>query len=317
MALNFPYPAVINDTYTDPNGRLWVYDGVKWNVDNGTANRTFSGAKVSLTALTALTATATALDFDEEEFDTENYYAFTTANRFTVPKTGYYRIDGTFYTSANGSGNSYTFSLKKNGSVTLTTQTSAPNESANYDSTIELEAGDYLEVYCSESTATGALLSGSYMEITLIGRTPGVSLTPGDTFSGVKTVLTSAVSTTANLTAIAWDTTEYNINADVQGNLYWSANSSSNLTVKTTGYYQIKSYIAAGSAGADNSYYIQLKKNNNMFLSNVVLGPNDYAYLDELYQLSANDYVQLYANNAGATGTLLTSTNLEIIRLGI
>lgn len=317
MALNFPYPAVTNDTYTDPNGRLWVYDGVKWYVDNGTANKTFSGVKVSLDTLTALTPTALPLDFDVEDFDTGNYYSFLNANRVTVSKTGYYRIDGTFYTNANGSGNSYSFMLKKNGTVTLTSQTAAPNESANYDATLELNAGDYLEVFCSESTGTGSLLSGSYMEVTLVGLTPGVALTPGDTFSGVKTLVTTAVSTTANLIPIAWDSVQYNINADAQGNLYWAAGNASNVVIKTSGYYQIKSYIGAGSSGADNSYYIRLKKNNNQFLSNVTLGPNDYAYLDEIFQLNANDYIQLYANNAGSVGTLLTSTNLEVIRLGI
>lgn len=35
MSLNFPSPAVLNQTYDAPNGVLYVYDGEKWTIKVG------------------------------------------------------------------------------------------------------------------------------------------------------------------------------------------------------------------------------------------------------------------------------------------
>lgn len=318
MALNFPSAPVALQTYTDDNGVIWEFDGIKWDVVTGTSKKLFSGAKVSLTSAASLTATATALDFDVEDFDTGNYYDFAQASRLSVAETGYYRIAGTFYTGAAGSGESYIFTLKKNGSTTLTTQTCSANQSANYDATILLTAGDYLEIFVSEASATGTLLVGSYVEIQRLGFSAGSVINQADIFSGVRTLVSSAITLSSTPTAISWTSTDFNENADALGNVYWTAGAPTRITIKTTGYYQIKSFLTTGSAGTSDSYVITLKKNNTTnIVSSTNLGPNDNANIDQLFSFAANDYIELFVSNTGSVGTILSSVYLEFIRVGV
>lgn len=318
MALNFPSSPVASQIYTDDNGVIWEFDGTKWAVNTGTTKKLFSGAKVRLTTAAALTSTPTALDFDVEDFDTGDYYDFSQASRFTVPDTGYYRVAGTFYTGPNGSGESYSFMLKKNGTLILTTQTCSANQSANYDSSIFLNAGDYLEIFSSENSSTGTLISGSYIEISRLGYSSGSALNQADIFSGVRTLVSSDVTMTSTPTAISWASTSFNENADALGNVYWTISQPTRITVKVTGYYQVKSFITTGTNSATNSYTVTLKKNNTTnVVSSATLGPNDNANIDEIFLFNANDYIELFASNSGSVGTILSSVYLELIRLGV
>jgi hypothetical protein len=318
MALNFPSSPTTGQTYTDDNGVIWEYDSTKWNVVTGTSKKLFSGAKVRLTATATLNSTPSVLDFDVEDFDVGDYYDFTQASRYTISQTGYYRVAGTFYTGTNGSGESYTYTLKKNGSVTLTTQTSSANQAASYDSSILLNAGDYLQIEVSESSSTGTLLSGSYFEIQRLGYSSGSGINAADIFSGVRTIVNSNITLSSTATAISWTSTEFNENADAFGNLYWSIAQPSRITIKVSGYYQIKSFMTTSSDGAANSYTISLKKNNTTnIVSSVLLGPNDNANIDELFFFNVNDYIELFASNSGSVGSILSPVYLELIRVGV
>lgn len=318
MALNFPSSPVASQTYTDSNGVVWEYDGIKWVVNTGTTKKLFSGAKVRLTTTTSLSSTPSALDFDVEDFDVGNYYTFSEASKFSIAATGFYRIAGTFYTGSTGSGESYVFTLKKNGTTVLTTQTCAANQSANYDSTIFLNGGDYLEIVVSETSSTGTLLSGSYIEISRLGLSSGTGINEADVFSGVRTKVNSDITLSSTATAVSWTSTDFNENADALGNVYWNISEPTRITIKVTGYYQIKSFITTSSLGASNSYTITLRKNNaTNIVSSVLLGPNDNANIDEIFSLNANDYVELFVSNSGSVGSILSSVYVELIRLGV
>lgn len=318
MALNFPSSPTASQTYTDDNGVIWEFDATKWNVVTGTTKKLFSGAKVRLTTTATLNSTPAVLDFDVEDFDTGEYYNFAQAARYTISTTGYYRIAGTFYTGVNGSGESYTFTLKKNGTLTLTSQTSSANQSASYDASILLNAGDYLEIEVSESSSTGTLLSGSYIEIQRLGYSSGSAINQADVFSGVRTLVSSNVTLSSTPTAISWTSTEFNENADAFGNVYWTISQPSRITVKITGYYQIKSFITTSSEGSVNSYTLTLKKNNTTnIVSSVLLGPNDNANIDEIFFFNANDYIELFASNSGSVGSILSPVYVELIRVGV
>lgn len=317
MALNFPDSPVNGTTYTDTNSVLWQYDGVKWDVITGTTNRLFSGAKAALTTTAALTDTATAIDWDVETFDVGDYFALTAADRFVIPATGFYRINSIIYTGAAGSGSSYGVMIKINGTTTLSESTIAANQSISYDETVELQAGDYVQVYVSEAESVGTLLTGSFLEITRQGLTPGVGVTAATAFSGVKAEISLAVSTTSTPTAIAWTSTEFDSNADAMGSTYWTVATAGRLTVRQTGYFRVKVMIATGSAGTDNSYTVALKKNTSTTVATVTLGPNDMATIDETYTLAANDYLEIFVSNSGSVGTILNTATFEITRLGI
>lgn len=317
MPLLFPSSPTLDQTYVDANSTTWIFDGVKWNVLIGEAYRQFNGARVSLNTAATLTLTPTPLTYDVEEFDTGNYFTFTAAERFTITETGYYRIASTYYTGSGGSGSSYTFNLRQNGVTDLTTQICAANQAANYDATAFLTSGTYLDVLVSESTATGTLLPGSFVEVTKLGNAPGAGINRSDRFSGARVYISSAVLLTATPTAISWSAAEFDVNADVSGNNYWNVGTPSRITARISGYYQLKSFLTSGVNGADNSHTVVLRKNGTTALTTTIMSPNDTVLLDEIFNLAQNDYLEIIASNSGSVGSILTSSYIEIIRLGV
>ena len=317
MALNFPSAPQVDDTYTDQNGRLWLYDGVKWEVSRGSSNKLFSGAKARLDTFYSLTSTPTALDYDSEEFDIDNYFTLTQASRLTVSRDGYYRISGTLFTGSLGTGSSYTFSLVKNGTITLQTVTVAANQAANYDAIIQLSGTDYVQVFVSEADSIGTLLAGSYVEITRVGLTAGTAIGSANAFSGVRARLTSPYTMASTPLSIVWNAYDYDTNANEQGETYWNAATPTRLVIKKTGYYNVKSFIYTSTDGAANSYVITLRKNAGTTLATINLSANDFASIDEIMYLQQNDYLQILAYNTGSVGQITTDTYLEITRLGV
>lgn len=317
MALNFPTTPQIDDTYTDQNGRLWLFDGVKWEVSRGSSNRLFSGAKVRLDTYYSLTSTPTPLDYDSEEFDIDDYFTLSQASRLTIRRNGYYRITGTFFTGSMGTGSSYTFSLVKNGTVTLQTVTVAANQAANYDAIIQLNGDDYIQIYVSEAQAIGTLLAGSYVEIVRLGLTAGTAIGSANAFSGVRARLTAPYTMASTPLSIVWNSYDYDTNANEQGETYWNAAIPTRLVIKKTGYYNIKTFIYTGTDGAADSYVITLRKNASDTLATINLSANDNASIDEILYLQQDDYLQILAYNTGSVGNVTTDSYFEITRLGV
>ena len=317
MALNFPNSPSTNDTYTDSNSAVWQYDGVKWNVITSATKKVFSGAKVRNSALINLTATSTAISWNTEVFDVDNYFDSGLSTRLKAPLTGFYRIVATVSTSSDGVGSNYTFEIKKNGTTSLVTTTAGANQSVVYDEIVELTQDDYVELYASESGAVGDIAANSTFEMHRMGLSIGTGISANQAFSGVRTTLTAVESLTSTPTALAWDTTDFNVNASVLGETYWDAGTPSIVRVKSAGYFRIKSFVEAGAGGATNSYTITLKKNGSTNLESVTMSPNDFVDLDEVYSLADSDYVQILASESNNTGTISTNSYLEVVRLGL
>lgn len=312
MALNFPSNPSINDVYTDANAIVWEFDGVKWNVETGTAYKTYSGVKLKLSTSYNLTSISSAVSFDTEEFDTDTYFNLTNPSRVSITKSGYYRINASVFSSPNGS--SYTISIKKNGSIELASTTIAPNQFSNFDEIIELVVGDYIEVYASDSSSTGALTNNSVLEVTRLGLPLGTSIPRAESFSGARAKLTSVYNVTSTSTAINWNATDFNQNANASGSLYWSNSSPSRLTIYTTGYYRLSCDLAIGPAQAVT---LVLKKNGSTNIDTVSIPPSGGARIDETVLLSINDYIELYANDVNSTGSILADSYFEITRIGV
>lgn len=318
MALNFPSNPTNLQQYTDDNGIVWEYLSSKgvWNVLKDDALKDFYGAKITLDANFALTPTSIAVSFDTEVFDVGSYYNLSSPTKFTVSRTGFYRINLLIVAGPLGSGASYTFSVKKNGSTTLTTTVAGANQSVAYDEIVQLVSGDYVELYASESESVGDIVAGSFFEIQNIGDAVGSAQSPATAFSGVELVLTSAEALTSTASAITWDSADFNTNADINGNLYWSLSDPSKVYVYTTGYYNVKAFFQAGSQGSDESYTIDLRFNNTSSVS-ASLGPNDSVNFDDIYNISSGSYLQFFAKDDIAVGELTTDSYFELIRLGV
>lgn len=312
MPLNFPSSPTNGQTYTDDNAVVWEFDGVKWNVITGTANKAFSGAKIKLSSNYSVTSTNTAISFDTEVIDTDSYFFNSSPQKITITKNAFYRINLSLYTGSLGA--SYTVTIKKNGLTTLSSTIISPNQYTNYDEIVELLSGDYIEVYVSESSSIGTLLPASFLEITRVGLFSGTSVPSAEAFSGVRGILTSDYSTTNTSTALTWNSTDFNQNANAAGNTYWNISDSSKFTISTAGFYRVKSVITVGSS---ESCSVNLKQNNVSTLSSATINPNGYAQIDEIFEFNQNDYLQLFVRDDTSTGSIKQDTYLEIVRIGV
>ncbi len=72
--LSFPASPTTGQQYTDSNGKVWEYDGVKWNISTTPGIKQFFGAKISLSTPFFLTNTLQAVEFDVEDIDTAALY---------------------------------------------------------------------------------------------------------------------------------------------------------------------------------------------------------------------------------------------------
>lgn len=319
MALNFPTNPTDLQQYTDPNDVVWEYTAAKglWNKLRVDTERQFSGAKIYFTTQKSLSSTLTAIDFDSSEFDIGTYFNSTTyPSRLTVNRTGYFRINLLAVTGTAGTGASYTITLKKNGSVTLASSNAGPNQFVSFDEIFLLTDGDYIEFLASESNAAGTLEIDSFFQIQRVGFAIGSSFSAQTAFSGVKLELITDVALSSTPTAINWDTTEYNLNADILGNVYWENTTPSTITIKTNGYYRVKGEFYAGTAGSENSYLVDLKIDSTT-LHSASFSANEIVNIDETIQLATNSTIQTLVSNSDSTGDILNTSYIQVIREGV
>lgn len=316
--LSFPSSPINGQQYTDSNSVVWQYNSSKgvWNKLRSDVEKQFSGAKVKLSNVLILSDTLSSINFEFAEYDTGTYFTLSSPTRLTAAFSGFYRIAMLINTGTQGNGASYTFSVYKNGSV-LNTTTAGPNQAVEYDETVLLNAGDYIEFKASESGNVGTLLITSFWELQRIGFNIGSSFSLDSAFSGVRLELTTAENMTTTPTAISWDNAnDFNLNADINGNVYWNIGSSGKVNIYTTGYYRAKSVCYSSAQGSDDSYKVDLRKDGTT-LTSASFGPNDITELDETYRFLSGSYLEVFASNSGNVGTLTTDSYFELIRLGV
>lgn len=319
MPLNFPTSPTNGQQYTDDNSVVWEYNSTKgvWNklrVDN---EKVFSGGKLGLSSDVSLSSTLTAISFDDEEFDLESYVDLANnPSRLTIQRTGFYNVKALLSSGTGGTGASYTIQLRRNGTSVLESSTIGPNQIATIDEILLFTAGDYIEIWAKENSAAGTLLSSTNFTINRLGFAVGSSFSAQSAFSGVKTLLTTDFSLSSTDTEISWDTTEYNLNADINGNLYWDSGDATSLTIYTTGYYRIKGQFYADTAGNDNSYKVRLQKNSTDIHTSS-FSPNEIIEIDETLQLNSTDILKVLASNSNSVGNITTDSYFQIIREGI
>lgn len=320
MPLTFPSSPTTGQTYTDDNYAVWRFDGVKWDVITSTTKKLFSGAHVELGSNFALTTTPTPISGGLTAivpFDTDNYFRTPFPTRIYAPSNGFYRINLILLSASVGDGSSYTVTLKRNGTYTYASNVFGANQSITFDEIIQLNAEDYVEVYASDSLGTGFIATGSHIEISRLGLALGTGISSQNAFSGVRTELTSEYSTTSTPTAVSWDRTAYDQNADVLGTEYWNELTPNRITVQVTGYYHARCFVQTGAVGAEESFTVSLMKNGSTVIDSINMSANDFILLNDTYYLTATDYLQLIVSNINNTGSVTTETYLELYRLGV
>lgn len=138
----------------------------------------FSGVKVELQNDVSTTTTPTAITWSSNDIKFNInanaagnvYWTNTSPTRFTIYTTGYYRLRAFFLTNANGSSDSYTITIRKNGSDVVENITLGGNESAELDETYQFNTTDYLEIMVSNTEASTAIKqTESFFQIIRLG----------------------------------------------------------------------------------------------------------------------------------------------------
>lgn len=317
--LSFPANPINGQQYTDQNGKVWLFDGTKWDFQINSAIKQFYGTKVSLSTDVFLTSTLSAVAWDTEEIDTAQFFNSSTPTKIIIPRTGYYRIHMVINSGQEGNGTSYVVQLKRN-TTTIFEETMAAYQSGEYDIIVLLNTGDELVLYASEENTIGRLIEGTFAEIQLVGYSFGGAIIPGFEFSGVKAELQNQISVSSTENTLEWNTSDivFNANADSIGNIYWDGAEPTKFIIRTSGYYRIRSFILTGVNGSADTYNITIKKNGTTDIEFITLGANESAELDETYYLQENDYIQIKYSNTENIGTIEAGdTYFELTRLGV
>lgn len=320
MALTFPASPVDNEQYLDSNGVVWIYSSAKnvWTKLRSDTLKEFSGVKIEINGPKTLTSILSSIGFDTTVFDTGTYYDNSNEpEKIRIRRTGYYRLNILISTGTQGNGASYTFSVIKNGSTILVSDNAGPNQFIYYDELFLLYDGDYIELHGAETGAVGTITTISYIEVERLGFSMGSSFSASSAFSGVKLQLTTPESMTSTPTAIDWDTTIFNVNADINGNLYWSPSDASKITIYTTGYYRVKTFLKSSNLGASDSYTLDLIIDGTTSIESGSIGPNDTLELDETYNFTSGSYLEIFADNSGAVGSITTDSYFQLVRVGV
>lgn len=168
-ALNFIGSSV---TVTDGGG------GVAEITVTGGGGSAFSGARAKKTTTQVIGSTATAVTWDAEDFDTDNYHDNSTNNsRITIPAGVSYVELTAAVASTAGSENDYSLWIVKNGSTTYPGIVAEGVRSLNgarkglviSSGPIAVTAGDYFEVYMQNFSNETIIVAGSFFAVKSLG----------------------------------------------------------------------------------------------------------------------------------------------------
>ena len=128
-------------------------------------------------------------------------------------------------------------------------------------------------------------------------------------FSGTKLGVTANVAVTTTSTAVSWDVESYD-----QGG-YFSSGNATRITAPGSGFYLVTTTLFAGSQGS--GYSVAVKKNGTTNLATSIFNANQTATYEEVIELAKDDYIEVYISEIDGTGTLLTSSFIEVTQMGL
>jgi hypothetical protein len=131
-------------------------------VGNGPAFSVYRSSSQSIS-----TSTWTKVQFNAEDFDTNNAFDSTTNYRFQPLVAGYYQLNGNLYMSGSALGSAYYVQFYKNGStfgkyLTLQSSTTTLGDTVLSISAVVYLNGstDYIELYGYNNAATSPVFYG-------------------------------------------------------------------------------------------------------------------------------------------------------------
>jgi hypothetical protein len=173
--------ALINTTTTGVLGSTFYGDGsgdltVQQNgvtVNKITVAPTFSAGPSATQSISS--ATWTKMQYNSEEFDTNNNYDNATNYRFTPTVAGYYQVNGCAESTGNSASGYFLVAVYKNGSAFKYGQNYKSDSSSGPSASVSVivyfnGTTDYIELYSIGANAwtRGSNLLASYFQASLI-----------------------------------------------------------------------------------------------------------------------------------------------------
>ena len=345
------------DTTGAADGDVLTYDaaGSEWiaaaPTGGGGGVGDFSGASVRKTGTQAVSSVASTITWDSEDYDTDAYHDNATDNsRLTAPETGYYYVTASLQFGTAGFTN---IAIKKNGSSQIVDQAHALSLGANHrysvSCIVQLNAGEYVtctavntgsgnvvntdtatvfQIFQIYATSDVAPYLDDLLDVNAAAPADGDVLTWDDGASewvsaapvtieveGAHVERTSAqLIVTANVgAAISWETEVL----DQAG--FWTSGSPTQLTIPTTGWYNITAavtwnsetgikaaaIIKNGAAIGGTTFRARTPDSSTVATVNAVAA--------NLY-LTAADYIEIWAYNNTASRNIQSAV-CSIVKL--
>lgn len=294
-------------------------------VPNTTATQPVNdGARVSRAATQSIaTASNTAVQWDTEDRDDNNYWSSTANTRFTIPAAGWYQVEAAFAWAANANGSRRIY-IAKNGDTTnpLAVEWEGPVIGVTLHQSIGtmayLNAGDYVEIYGRQDSGGNLNLSAAYAAIHRLG----ASSSPGNPRNDGAEIYNSASQSIPNnasspKTSLIFDTEV----RDDGGYANLTANND-RFTIPRAGWYIVTGTVQFDSPTGGNYRALEVWKNGSVILANDTRNPDTAGYMScvvsAVHYFAAGDYVQLrvYQESGVACNTYAGTARFGIHRLG-
>lgn len=257
---------------------------------------------------TAAVSTVLPATFNTKLYDT---HAAFNGTIFTAPSTGYYRVTSGFYT-----GGAHTPRLYKNGSFLFQGTIGAGNNILKLDGTVQLNAGDTLEIRADSATTLGCGGTGTECFL-FVEKVPGPAhILPSDAVAARYTGTTGATGAQSTWFTVVYNTKDY----DYTGSF---STSTGVFTVPSPGIYAVtaSAYITgdAGTTGClqrvRKSGTVQIE--SGTWFKGTPAGGNDCATNVATHvRAVAGDTIDVqFWYNASVNQPLNTSGNFNIITI--
>jgi hypothetical protein len=271
------------------------------NLSSVGASTSTMAARMSRNATLAIpSGTATKVPLDTVSFDTSGM-AQPANGRLIAPVAGYYLVSGECGVGGLSSAAVVVYYVYVNGvqrNVSARLQSSTDYPIASFADTLQLNAGDYVELYVWANVATNLATGGSsqdYLSLSLLTSLPGAV---GPTTPARASRTGALTSTAANWNRIALDTIQFDPGGNIANGRY---------TAPATGTYQVNGEVAFGpiTASADCMVHATIYVNGAFYSSGTVQSRSDSqgyvrASVSDVVSLKAGDYVELYSYTSGA-----------------
>lgn len=253
------------------------------------------------------TAANNPFNFDTVDYDTHGAVTTGSGWKFTAPVQGKYKVSSrVFLGSAN-----YNFNLYKNGTALTGVGYHVTNQNGTALTTVELNAGDYIDIRTPDGTVnfsgTGGLTltQTSHIEIERVSGPSAIAANE----SVNSRYFASSTTVTSSLATVVWTTKDFDSHLGMSSGLY---------TIPTTGKYQVNTALALSGTFALNSISVLEIQKNSTAVANVTkysggAVTNETIQTSDIINCIAGDVLRIQVSSTGTSPAIIASNTKNFV----